>query len=94
MKLFAFLPDKSLKRNLILEASKIIGLKNQVRIMKCPGFILAREIFIAHQAPLSMGFSGQEYWSGLSFPSSGDLPHPGIEHTSPLSPALQVGFYL
>ena len=45
MKLFAFLPDKSLKRNLILEASKIIGLKNQVRIMKCPGFILAREIF-------------------------------------------------
>ena len=45
MKLFAFLPDKSLKRNLKLEASKIIGLKNQVRITKCPGFISAHETF-------------------------------------------------
>ena len=34
---------------------------------------------VVHQAPLSMGFSGQEYWSGLPFPSPGDLPHPG-EH--------------
>ena len=40
----------------------------------------------AHQAPLSMGFSRQEYWSGLSFPSPGDLPDPGIE---PWPPALQ-----
>ena len=37
---------------------------------------------IAHQAPLSMGFSRQEYWSGLPFASPGDLPHPGIEPTS------------
>ena len=37
---------------------------------------------VAHQAPLSMEFSRQEYWSGLSFPSSGDLPNPGIEPTS------------
>ena len=37
----------------------------------------------SHQAPLSMGFSRQEYWSGLSFPSPGDLPDPGIEPTSP-----------
>ena len=37
--------------------------------------------------PLSMGFSRQEYWSGLSFPSLGDLPKPGIK---PASPALQV----
>ena len=42
---------------------------------------------VAHQAPLSMGFSRQEYWSGLPFPSSGDLPYPGIE---PRSPALQA----
>ena len=42
---------------------------------------------IAHQAPLSMGFSRQEYWSGLPFPSPGDLPDPGIE---PRSPALQA----
>ena len=34
---------------------------------------------VAHQAPLSMGFSSQEYWSGLSFPSPGDLPDPVIE---------------
>ena len=40
-----------------------------------------------HQAPLSMGFSRQEYWSGLPCPSPGDLPNPGIE---PRSPALQV----
>ena len=41
----------------------------------------------AHKAPLSMGSSGQEYWSGLSFPSPGDLPDPGME---PMSPALQA----
>ena len=34
---------------------------------------------VAHQAPLSKGFSRQEYWSGLPFPSPGNLPHPGIE---------------
>ena len=37
---------------------------------------------VAHQAPLSMGFSRQEYWSGLFFPSPWDLPSPGVEHTS------------
>ena len=41
----------------------------------------------AYQAPPSMGFSRQEYWSGLSFPSAGDLPDPGIE---PGSPAFQA----
>ena len=45
---------------------------------------------IAHQAPLSMGFSREEYWSGLPFPSPGDLPKPGIE---PMSPALAGGFF-
>ena len=42
---------------------------------------------IAHQAPRSMGFSRQEYWSGLPFPSPGDLPDLGIE---PRSPTLQA----
>ena len=42
---------------------------------------------VAYQAPPSMGFSRQEYWSGLPFPSPGDLPDPGIE---PGSPAFQV----
>ena len=44
----------------------------------------------ARQAPLSMGFSRQEHWSGLPFPSTGDLPHPG---TGPMSPALAGGFF-
>ena len=43
--------------------------------------------FVAHQAPLSMEFSMQEYWSLQPFSSPGDLPNPGIE---PKSPALQV----
>ena len=43
--------------------------------------------YIACQAPLSMEFPRQEYWSGLSFPSLGDLPHPEIQ---PMSPALQA----
>ena len=42
---------------------------------------------VAPQAPLSMGFPRQEYWSGLSFPSPGDLPDSGIK---PKSPALQA----
>ena len=42
---------------------------------------------VAHQAPPSMGFSRQEYWSGLPFPSPGDLPDPGIEPRSPTSQA-------
>ena len=42
---------------------------------------------VAHQASLSMGFSRQEYWSGLPFPSPGDLPDPGIK---PKSPILQA----
>ena len=46
---------------------------------------------VAPQAPLSVGFSRQEYWSGLPFPSPGDLPDPGIE---PMSPALQVNALL
>ena len=45
---------------------------------------------VAHQAPLSMGFSKQEHWSGLPFPSPGDLPDTAIKALSPVSPALQV----
>ena len=45
---------------------------------------------VAHQAPLSMRFSRQEYWSGLPFPPPGDLPDPGTELVSPTSPALQA----
>ena len=45
---------------------------------------------VVHQSPLSMEFSRQEYWSGLPFPSSGNLPDPGVEHTYPLSAEFQA----
>ena len=55
----------------------------------CP--TLATPWTVAHQAPLSMGFSRQEYWSGLPCPLPVDLPNPGIELTS-MSPVLAGGF--
>ena len=48
---------------------------------------------VAYQAPLSMGFPRQEYWSGLSCPPPGDLPDPGIEPRSFASPALAGRFF-
>ena len=45
------------------------------------------------QAPLSKGFFRQEYWSGLPFPSPGDLPDSGIKPMSPVSLALAAGFF-
>ena len=53
---------------------------SRVRLFETPGTV-------AYQAPPSMGFSGQEYWSGLPFLSPGDLPDLGIE---PWSPAFQA----
>ena len=49
---------------------------------------------VAHQAPLSSGFSRQEYWRGLPCPSPGDLPNPGMERMSLMSPALAGGFFI
>ena len=54
----------------------------------CPTLAILE--IVAHQAPLSMGFSRQIYWSGLPWPPPGDLPNPGIE---PTSPALAGGFF-
>ena len=48
---------------------------------------------VAHQAPLSMGFSRQDYWSGLPGPPPGDLADPGIEPSSLTSAALSGGFF-
>ena len=61
----------------------------------CHACLSAQSIFatpwtVAHKTPLSMGFSRQEYWSGLPFPSPGDLPHPGTE---PAFPALAYRFF-
>ena len=52
--------------------------------------LFATPWIVAYQAPPSMGFARQEYWSGLPFPSPGDLPDPGIE---PTSPALAGRFF-
>ena len=59
---------------------------NHVRLFATPWTV-------ARQAPLSMGFSRQEYWSGLPFPPPGDLPDPGIEPASLTSPVLAAGFF-
>ena len=56
----------------------LVKLLSHVRLSATPWIV-------AYQAPPSLGFSEQEYWSGLPFPSPGDLPNPGIE---PQSPAL------
>ena len=48
---------------------------------------------VGHQAPLSMGFPKQEYWSGLPFLPPANLPDPGIDPTSLGSPALAGGFF-
>ena len=52
-----------------------------------------RMAYTAHQAPLDMEFSRQEYWSRLPFPTPGDLPDPGIEPASLASPALAGEFF-
>ena len=48
---------------------------------------------VAHQAPLSIGFSRQEYWNGFPCPPSGDLPDPGIKPESLMSPTLVGRFF-
>ena len=55
---------------------------------------LATPRTVAHEAPLFMESSRQEYWSGLPFPPTGDLSNPGIGPTPPVSPALVGGFFI
>ena len=59
-------------------------------VLSCFSRVLLFEILwtLAYQTPLSMGFSKQEYWNGLPYPPPGDLPDPGIELASLMSPAL------
>ena len=79
----------------------VLGLSHVVRepLGTVPSHFSHLQLFvtpwtIAVQAPLSMGFSRQEYWSGLPFPSPGDLPNPGIVPVSPVVPALQADYLL
>ena len=76
----------TLKYILIDKCHQLIYTESESEVAKsCP--ILWTPWTVAYQAPLSMGFSRQAYWSGLPFPSPGDLPNPGIK---PGSPALQA----
>ena len=59
---------------------------SHVRLSVTPGTV-------AHQAPLSMGFSRQEYWSGLPCPPPGQIPDPWIKATFLMSPTLAGGFF-
>ena len=72
----------------------ILTFKCVVVQVRSPGQLFATPWAVALQAPSSMGFPRQEYWSGLPFPSPGDLPDPGIKPTSLTSLALQADSYL
>ena len=62
------------QNTLLLIVRRVVQLLSPVRLFETPWTV-------AHQAPLSMGFSRQEYWGGLPFSSPGDLPDPGIKPT-------------
>ena len=61
---------------------KVLNMLVKVKLLSCV-WLFATPRTVAYQASQSMGFSRQEYWSGLPFPSPGDLPDPGIEPGSP-----------
>ena len=84
---WSFSRPLKVNRNVLKEI--LLGLGKQrvkVKLLSCVQ-LFATPWTVAYQAPLSMGFSRQECWSGLPFPSPGDLPNPGIE---PGSPTLQA----
>ena len=90
---FLYLPPnetwKMEAKGLLLHSIRlVITVKVKVKLKSLSRvWLFATPWTVAHQAPPSMVFSRQEYWSGLPFPSPGDLPNPGIE---PRSPALQA----
>ena len=69
-----------------LEKNSVTDCKVKVKLLSCVG-LFATLWTVAHQTPLSIGFSRQEYWSGLPFPSPRNLSGPGIK---PRSPTLQA----
>ena len=77
----SLLPSWQTKQKSRILSHHVVAVKSlsRVRLFETPWTV-------AYQAPLSMGFSRQQYWSGLPFPSLGDLPDPGIK---PRSPALE-----
>ena len=93
---------RNLEGNGILKSMHIFIMKNNLsyqqnlRIIPCVYSVMSkslRSMNCRHQAFLSMEFSRQEYWSGLPFPSPGDLPDSGIEPASLASPAMACRFF-
>ena len=80
-----------LNEKLTVEATEIMCVQAQLLAQSYP--TLCDPMDCNHQAPLSIEFSGQEYWSGLPFPPPGDLPNSGIESVSLASPALAGRFF-
>ena len=81
-------PQMATGKKMISGRRKCLGRKVKVKVKLLSRVrLFATPWTIAHQVPLSMGFSRQEYWSGLPFPSPGNIPDPEIE---PGSPALQA----
>ena len=70
-----------------LYAERVFWAEGRLDLVAKSFLTLAISWTVVHQAPLSMGFFRQEHWSGLPFPSPGDLPHPGVES---MSPTLQM----
>ena len=84
-----FLPSQIYDGVLVLESTENEDKEKKVKSLSHVR-LFATPWTVAYQAPLSMGFSRQEDWRGLTFPSPGNLPHPGIE---PGSPALRAGAF-
>ena len=79
---------------LLKRSNEIVGVKIHVSVcvLSCVQ-LFATPWTVTHQVPLSMGFSRQEYWTGLPFSLPEDLPDPGIEPMSSVSPTLAYGFF-
>ena len=90
--------DWGLQRNAFHGGSGVLkGRRFGTKILALPTFrmcilshvqLFATPWTVAHQTPLSMGFSSQEYSCGWPFPSPGDLPNPGIEPSCPAAPSI------
>ena len=90
------LPPKGKKYRIIPLLQDCLHVRKHIFVNRhCVSVLSCVRLFVtlwavARQAPLSMGFPRLEYWSGLPFPSPGDLSDPGIKPASPVSPALQA----
>ena len=95
--LFTTLEEKLLQQCLVHSRCSVMKKMNEPPACMLSGFCTVRlsetPWTVAPQAPLAMGFSGQEYWSGLPCPPPGDLPDPGVEPAFLMSPAMAGGFF-